>query len=76
MSFDADVERLQSSLEQPSGEGVGRLSPENHLLPHFLDVRGRSADYAREHVVMAVQVLRRRVDDDVGTVLAESGREN
>ena len=65
----AHGERLQPALEQPGRERIGRLSPEQHLLFHFVDVRRGSADDSAEHVMMAVQILGRRMDHDVGAKL-------
>ena len=39
MTLHAHVQRLEPALQQPAGERVGRLPPDDHLLPHFLDVR-------------------------------------
>src|SRR5690348_9661535 len=33
LSSNANVERLDSTLEEPAGERIGRLPPEHHLLP-------------------------------------------
>src|SRR4051812_25452985 len=39
LSRDADVDRLEPALEEPAGEGIGRLPPHHHLLANLLDVR-------------------------------------
>jgi hypothetical protein len=69
LAADAHVERLEAALEKPAGEGVGRLPPHGHLVSHFLDVRVGAEHDAAQHVVVPVEVLRRRVDHHVGAVL-------
>ena len=61
----AHVQRLEAALQHPAGERVRRLSPYHHLLPHLLDVRRRAEHGTTQHVVMAVEELGRRMDDDV-----------
>src|SRR6185312_9973017 len=39
---ESDVDGLEATLEEPCRERIRRLSPDHHLLPHFLDVRGRA----------------------------------
>ena len=68
LALDAHVQRLEAPLEQPAGEGIGRLSPHHHLLPHLLHVRGSAQHDSTEHVVMPVEVLGGAVDHDVRPV--------
>ena len=69
LSLDAHVERLETALQHPAGKRIRSLAPDDHLLPHFLDV-WRGTEYgAAQHVVMAIQELCRRMDHDVRAVL-------
>src|SRR5688572_902460 len=69
LSTDTYVECLQAAVEQPDGEWVWRLSPHHHLLPYFLDVGRGTRHDTRHHIVMAIEILRARVDDDVRAML-------
>src|SRR5678816_378537 len=66
---DADVQRLETAFEQPRRERVRRLAPEHHLLPNFLDVRRRPAHDAAEHIMVSVEVLGGRVDNNVSPMV-------
>src|SRR5260370_13657105 len=61
-----NVERLETALEQPAREGVGRRPPHDHLLAHLFDVRSRTEHRAANHVIVTIQELRRRAAPDDG----------
>src|SRR5450759_1085341 len=69
LALHPDIEGLQSALQEPACERIRRLAPNHHLPPDLVNERLVPAHHAGEDVVVAVQVFRGRMDDDVYAVL-------
>src|SRR5688500_14908763 len=58
LAFHSHLERLESALEQPAGEGIRYLAPGGHLALHLVHERLAAANDAGQKVVVTVQILR------------------
>ena len=69
LALHSHIERLQPALQKPARERIRGLTPDHHLPANLVDERLVPAYDAGKDVVVPIQKLGCRVDDDVDTVL-------